>query len=685
MANVKKLKLWQERLSKNESAYSGELSKMDKRERLYRGERSGTGLTKEDKNFETPHVRNICAEIIEAQVDSTIPKPKVTPKRKEDEDLAKLIEDMLINEMNRLPFESINDMLMRTVPIQGGAGFLVEWDNDVHTHTTVGELSICDVHPKQIIPQDGVYKSVEDMDYIILKLPQTKGAIKRRYGVDVESESEKEPDIKGVDGSSAEDMVTQYIAYYRNDKGGIGLYSWVCDTELVDNENYQARRLKKCVKCGGIKYDREVMAHIPPTYDGNYPSVEDESEIELITDKDVCPYCRSKKWEYVYQDFEEVRIPIKRSDGSDIPGEVSVERDTVDIFGLPTKETVTEPTKIPFYTPDIYPVILIKNVSVFGKFLGDSDIDKVADAQNTTNRIEKKIIEKIIAGGSYMTLPPDATIEKNSEEMKLIHVTDPAKKALVGVYDMEGNIQQDVAYLSQVYEESRQAIGITDSFQGRVDRTATSGKAKEFAAAQSAGRLESKRVMKEAAFAQLFEAMFKFKLAYTDEPRPVISSDIHGNSVYEEFNRYDFLKKDDAGEWYWNDDFLFSCDSTAPLASNREAMWQETRLNFQSGTFGNPQDIKTLILFWTKMEQLHYPTASETKRYLEEEYNKQLEAQQMEQQNQIQLQQMQQMQTENSQNFDGNMARNVIAEARAAAERDALNKYRNAGAEGGGM
>ena len=100
-------------------------------------------------------------------------------------------------------------------------------------------------------------------------------------------------------------------------------------------------------------------------------------------------------------------------------------------------------------------------------------------------------------------------------------------------------------------------IGITDSFQGRQDRTATSGGSYEFSAAQAAGRLESKRVMKDAAYAALFEAMFKFKLAYTDEPRSVVSYDIHGNAQYDEFNRYDFLEQDEAGEWCWNDQFLF--------------------------------------------------------------------------------------------------------------------------------
>jgi hypothetical protein len=212
---------------------------------------------------------------------------------------------------------------------------------------------------------------------------------------------------------------------------------------------------------------------------------------------------------------------------------------------------------------------------------------------------------------------------------------------------MEGNVQQDMAYLAQIYEEARQVIGITDSFQGRQDRTATSGKAKEFAAAQSAGRLESKRVMKNAAYAALFEAMFKFKLAYTDEPRPVVSHDIHGNAEYHTFNRYDFLEQDAAGEWYWNDQFLFSVDDAAPLASNREAMWQETRMNLETGAFGDPANPATLILFWQKMEMLHYPGASETRAYLEEEAQRQaMMAQQREQQALAMQMQMGQMEVQ---------------------------------------
>ena len=596
------LALWQARLQRNESAYSHRLAAMDERERIYKGSRKIDKRVIGDYTDEAAHVRNLTAEIIEAQVNSSIPQPKVTAMRQEDEYKAKLIEDMLRNELNRLPMEQLNDQQERTVPIQGGGMFLVEWDNTQRSHTTVGELVVSLLHPKQVIPQDGVYTGVEDMDYIILKMPQTKEYIKRRYGVDVKSETEQEPDVKSeANQSPADDMVTQYIAYYRNSKGGIGLYSWVCDTELEDIDDYQARRVKRCKQCGEAK-----------PLDGN-----------------VCPKCGAKEWTSEVQEYETLTQPVVQSDGNVImPYYVMADGSMI-------------PTMIPYYKPDIYPIVLQKNVSIFGEFLGDSDVDKIKDQQNTANRIETKIVEKLVKSGSYLVLPDEAVIRADAEDMKVIRPGSAASAQLISVKDMEGNITQDLTYLAQVYEEARQIIGITDSFQGRKDTTATSGVAKEFSAAQAAGRLESKRVMKDAAYAQLFEAMFKFKLAYADEPRPVTSRDLQGNTTYEEFNRYDFLEQDVTGEWYWNDQFLFSCDTSTPLANNREAMWRETRENLQTGAFGDPTDVRTLILFWTKMELLHYPGAADTKAFLEQRLQEQMQQEMMMQQQMLQQAQQQ--------------------------------------------
>ena len=325
-------------------------------------------------------------------------------------------------------------------------------------------------------------------------------------------------------------------------------------------------------------------------------------------------------------------VPVRTGRGLAIPGM----HPGVDEDG----NAVMQPTLIPFYKPDLYPVVLQRSVSEYGQLLGSSDVDMIADQQNTVNRIEQKIIDRLMKAGTRITLPDKAGLRTDPEDGERWFLDNPADKAMIDVYSFTGDLQYELTYLAGVYEEARQILGITDSFQGRKDTTATSGTAKEFSAAQAAGRLESKRVMKNAAYATMYELMFKFWLAYSDEPRPVSYKNFKGETEYQEFNRYDFLEQDEDGNYWWNDQFLFSCDTTEALASNREAMWQETRMNLQTGAFGDPAAVDTLILFWSKMEELHYPGAAATRKFLEDRAEKERQAALQQQAAAMQQQQM---------------------------------------------
>ena len=667
-----KLDVWQKRLADSDVAWKAQMTKMDRREHLYSGDRELRALTKGDEGQKAPHIRNIVFENIESQVSSAIPSPKVTPRRKEDEALAAKIEHWLRCELDRLPFETINDQAERTVPIQGGVGFLVAWDNRKRTHDTVGEEEVAMLHPKQFAPQPGIYTGIQDMDWFIVRQAATKESIRRRYGVNVENEGEQEPQVRGTgDEDTADDAVTMYIGYAKNDRGGIDRYVWVNDIELEDLENYQARRVPVCAHCGRVRplpgqviqnrqavvetAEQDIVAaetrkqiagralamqlaqDVAAGLGGGLETLAAEGAAAEPEDQQLrydgegpCPWCGSTNWTTKEQEYEEVTLPIANSSGLVIPGA----QPEIDENG----RSVMRPTKIPFYRPDVFPVVLQKSVSVYGQLLGNSDVDVIEDQQNTTNRMEKKIIDRLVKAGTRITLPAKATLRTDPVDGERWFLDSPADKAMIDVYQFSGDLQYELTYLATVYEEARQILGITDSFQGRTDPTATSGKAKEFSAAQAAGRLESKRTMKQAAYAQLFELMFKFWLAYSDEPRPISYKDNEGNTVYEEISRYDFLKQDKDGQYYWEDQFLFGCDDSAPLASNREAMWQETRMNLQTGAFGDPSSTETLILFWSKMEELHYPGAGETKKYLEKRLQQEQQRAAQAQQMQIQLQ-----------------------------------------------
>lgn len=95
-------------------------------------------------------------------------------------------------------------------------------------------------------------------------------------------------------------------------------------------------------------------------------------------------------------------------------------------------------------------------------------------------------------------------------------------------------------------------------------------------------------------------------------------------------------------------------------------------MNLQTGAFGDPAQIQTLVLFWTKMELLHYPGAGETRAYLEEELRKQQAQQQMAMQMQMAQQQMQQAQLQRQQTggMDRQTAQAIIQKAQQDAARD---------------
>ena len=575
-----RLRVWQEKLARYDEAWSAELGRMDEREAIYRGRDSIDTLIDGDAVRRTPHVRNIAAELIEAQVDANVPQPKVTALRRKDERLAVLIEDMLRNKLDQLPVEILNDRMERTVPIQGGGMYILEWDAGRRSRDGEGESVLSVLHPKQLAPQPGVTGDLWDMDDFIIKLPQTKSFIRRRFGVELEGEGEAEPDVRGGGGpvSASAELVTQYVAYYRNEKGGVGMFSWVNDTVLCDLEDCQARRMLRCEACGAAE---------SAGYGTESGSVR-------------CPVCGAPM-RLCTMDSQELWLPQERTDGSVIPG----------------ADPVTgEPNRVPWYKPDIFPVILQKSVSVYGQLLGESDVDKVRDQQNTINRLEKSIIDQLLAAGSYITLPPDPSIRVDTGVAKVIRLKNVTDKGYIGVYDLKCDVEQPLAYLEYVYQEARDIIGITDSYQGRRDATAQSGVAKQFAASQAAGRMQSKRVMKNACWARIFEAMFKYELAYADEPRPIVGVDAAGNHRDEQWNRWDFLEQDEAGRWYWTDRFLFSCDTASALAVDRSAMWQELQTYYTAGAFGDPTEADTRILFWTKMAELHYPGAAQTRENL---------------------------------------------------------------------
>ena len=466
--------------------------------------------------------------------------------------------------------------------------------------------------PQRFTGQPSVY-DVKDMEYCFIQFETTKEEIVRKYGVTFDVADEGENDDNADDKTA-----TLYICYYKNDADKVCQYIWSGDTEISDIEDYFARKRYICKKCGKRK--------------------------ELCN-------CEKPDYELQDEDYEEVVRDIQRSDGSVIPAECEVIKDgqivmetvkqqAVDETGQPIFDDSSgmllpllvdvqvpkmQPTKLPFYTPNILPIVIRKNTSEEDSLLGQSDCEFIRPQQQAINKIESRINEKLLGAGVYPIAPEDATIEYDNSIFKKVFRANQSNFKLFGKLDLQVDISRDIAQAERLYDQAKRILGITDSFQGQYDSSAQSGKAKQIQVQQAAGRLDSKRQMKNAAYAEIDQIIFQYFLAYADELRPATYKDAQGRMQNRVFNRYDFIERDEAGEWYYNDEYLFSADASIDVDKQRELLWEENRKNFQQGAYGNTQLPQTLLIFWQNMEQAHYPWAHENVERIRDEIARQQE------------------------------------------------------------
>lgn len=595
------LKTWKKRLEEARESYGSDKNRMKTYQGYYDGDRS---VAQDPNSSYSPskkasNVRNIVYELIESQVDSSIPMPKVRAIHPEDEELAKKLEHYLENKIKTTKLPLLNDMMERNVPVQGGDFFHVQWDANAGLHSQIGDIKVSEIHPKKLIPQPGMVE-IEEMDYFFVQELYTKKKVKAIYGVSVEDCGNDYTDLAGEQSSTASinsDIVTVNTAYYHNEHGGVGIFVW-CDTEvLLDLDDYEARYLDHCAKCGAVMQNG------------------------------VCPECGSKKAKKMPEEYEEmaegmeVKTSYPMADGTfsrNIDPFTEEEAPKMDENGQPVMDEMGQPVmeirkvkrKIPYYKPNIYPVVLRKNITQNDRLLGGSDVAVIIDQQDTVKKLGSKINEKLLKGGSFVTLPTGIDVEKTDKELKILRVRNAADKSLIDVINVQPNVQNDLSYEETNYNWAKSALGITDSFQGKFSSSEVSGTARQYAINQAAGRLESKRTLKNEAFAKLYEYMFKFWLAYSDQSSAIISTDSNGTANYDEIDRHEFLKIDSAGEFYWDDEFLFETDPTSTLMQNREALWNQTDLKLQSGAFGPVGDLETARAYWTIQKANGYPNAA---------------------------------------------------------------------------
>ena len=529
-----------------------------------------------------PYDKNIVFELIESEIDNNIYYPKVRSNNGRTEPAAEL-EQILKFELFDPKYREYNDLQERNTYIFGGAVTLVYWDPLSRNSASGGKLKFKAIDPRNYIPQPGVNK-VEDMDYMFIIESTTKMSLANLYQLSVEDLDYCKSDTEwNIDP----DLITVKTMYYKDKYNHICRFTWSGSLVLENDDNIYADKAFYCTKCGELK----------------------------LADEDECIKCHNTEFELKPVERRKIMTRIM----SEITNETTGESVTI------PKET--EITVTP-YVPNSFPIVIRKNISTNTLF-GISDAKMIETSQKLNNSLLNKISERILKSGSIIALPKTLRnkLKVDNSELKLLYYDTPNEAQGIIVKTLQPQLGNETYLMDSAYATARQTLGITNTFQGREDNSAISSKAKAMQIQQTAGRLESKREMKKASLISLYELMFQFILAYSYEYRGYYVT-VEGEEQFKVYdNRLFLVNKDE--NYFYDDEYTFDIDMSASLENDRQTMWEETRMNFSSGAYGDPQSLETLKMFWQTMYKLSYPGAKEALEYIETRLENELNRQEI--------------------------------------------------------
>lgn len=645
---MNKLENWKEKYERARSNYGDDIAFFKRTYEQYEGKRQHEGKT----GSKAPKcLYNFSKELIESQIDSNVPMPKVesnsiSPKKKER---ASRIEALLRSEKVRLKLSEFNDLDERLCKAMGLDFLLIEWNNLLSTHTTVGAVSVKQILPSQLIPQTGVYE-IEEMDYIFLTFEDTKERLKERYGKSVIDES---TDPQSETDSNATDLVTQVICFYKNSMRGVGCFSWAGDTILIDDDRYNARGKQKCIRCekiratgektctcGSSEWEKNTLEYEELTEDIDTGQV-DEQGVPIII-----PATEDAKDEYgepLMEEYEEQAIDQYTGE----PMYEQVFDEQMNFVGEKPltnllERNVMTATKIPYYVPREFPVAVRKNISIANCLRGDSDCETIWELQDSTNKLLTKAEKRGINSGTIIAKVKEIKYNPSNEEFAVLDVDTMANMNGIKPINIQFDASQVENQAMSNYMKAKSLLGITESSQGKPDTTAMSGVAKQQQIARAEGRQLSKRVMKDMFYAKVFETIFHYYLAYSDGKIVYKTTDEYGETVEKEFDRYFFLDQDEYGNWHYDDDYIFSVDPTGAMFSDKQFQLEDMRSDLGLGMYGDPQDPNTKLIYWKNKAAMNYPNAKTMIAYWQKKVDEIEEQKRMQLEQQMQGQLMQQ-------------------------------------------
>lgn len=547
-----------ERLERFKELYSAAvLAAEGSRDRLNRHMEQYLGSDEIDGSSERASVvRNITYELIESEINADIPVPKVdTSCYSELRDRnARAVERLSSALRSRLPFEELNDRDERYTYIYGGSIFYVEWDNSQSVGAGEGGVRVHLISPLDFIPQPSI-DAIEDMEYCFLHFTTTRAELVSKYGAKTEELSLAECEYLADLDDPLGDSVAVIVSFYRDENGRVGKFVFSGELALEDIPDYYKRKQTICAECGK-------------------------------------PYgecsCSESEKESLDVEYESVTLPDGRT------------------------------VEIPYYVPTSFPIVVRKNTLSDMILLGGSDCERIRPQQQAINKVESRILQKLLRAGVTPIMPEGTAITLSNAVFGQIIKTRPGESInSYGKIDTTPDISQDIEEADRLYDQAKRVLGISDALQGLDATTSESGYARQLKIARASSRLETKKRMKHLAYCRIYELIFKHYLAFADEPRRFAYRDTFGKMHFTEFNRYDFIEQDNNGNYYYDDSYLFTVDTNADAQYQSEILWEINLTNLERGTLGDKESPTTLMRYWQLQDKAHFPYARENVEYFQ--------------------------------------------------------------------
>lgn len=519
-------------------------------------------------------IRKMVYELVEQKVNSRIPAPKMDPRYHSDILPVEATEALIRHEMNRMLSEEVQDESEHATLIDSTCWLKVSWDPFDNTHERSGMpvIECCPIDT--VFPQPGIH-NYKKLEYIFHRIKMTLAQINDMYG-------------RGIKSDDVSDLVTVIECYFLNENRYVGKFAWVEDslTVLCNDIEWLMRRRRECTECTAI-----------------------------VPFEDVCPTCGSKKFKYVTvkkqklsQPLDFITNPYRTGETADPEQDQSQATDQVPVG-----------TEIPYYLIRQLPFVPKRTAKMPQEIYGISEVQLALESQDLVNKFWNKAEKKSAKSKTYVTKLSDTRIDDEDSEIAYINVNDASEAAAIQVKQIIADISEELTMAQGLYENAKSTSGVTDTDQGKYDPSARSGKAKQLQMAASQSRQQSPLTQRNAAYAGVYELIFKYLLAFCDEERSFIKTMPDGSTREEVWSKYMFLDRDKHGNFYYRDDFAWSVDQATEITQDRASMWQLIDNDFMNGTMGSDVDpIRAMRMYWHLKGQFGYPTAKFALAFLNE-------------------------------------------------------------------